>query len=199
MRTKTGDKEKDILEAAISVFAENGYHNAKIQKIAILAGVAIGSVYVYYKNKEAIFSKIVERLWTDLYNQLQQIDDRADISTAEKFDALIDVLFDAFFDKPFLARAIISEGNNQIAKDNNAYMEPYRNFMTLGEKIVEDGIKENIFNPNIDIRIVRSFIFGGFRFLLYQWACAPQDSSLSLIRQNVKFFCKKGMLNSNIA
>ena len=46
MRVKEGNKEKDIIEAAISIFAKDGYRNAKISKISDAAKVATGSVYI---------------------------------------------------------------------------------------------------------------------------------------------------------
>jgi Transcriptional regulator len=207
MRIKEGNKEKDILNAAVKVFAEHGYQNAKMHKIAEIAGVSTGSVYVYYKNKEAIFVKLVEQLWADLLNQLIVIEKRTDISAVDKFDSLIDILFDAFVDKPSLALAIINERNdiinesiinkrNDIIKQHHiVFMGHYHKFMDLGEKIVLDGVKTKTFNPNFNTKIIRSFIFGGMRILLHQWARDPENTSMNQLRQNVKYFCKRGMLN----
>jgi TetR/AcrR family transcriptional regulator, fatty acid metabolism regulator protein len=195
MRVKEGNKEKDILNAAVKVFAEHGYQNSKMQKIAEIAGVSTGSVYVYYKNKEAIFVKLVEQLWADLLNQLIVIEKRTDISAVDKFDSLIDILFDAFIDKPSLALAIINERNDIIKQNYIIFMGHYHDFMDLGEKIVLDGVKTKTFNPNFNTKIIRSFIFGGIRILLHQWARDPKNTSLNQLRQNVKYFCKRGMLN----
>ena len=195
MRKKEGNKEKDILDAAVKVFAQSGYQNAKIQSIAKMAGVATGSVYVYFKNKEDIFVKLVEQLWSDLLEQLTVIEKRKDISAADKFDSLLDILFDAFIDKPSLALAIINERNDVIKPKHAEFMGRYKDFMSLGEKIVLEGIKDKIFNSNLKTKIIRLFIFGGIRILLHEWANDHKNISINELRQSVKYFCKRGMLN----
>lgn len=195
MRTKEGNKEKDILDAAIKVFAEYGYQKSKMQKIAETAGVSTGSVYVYYESKEAIFIQLVEQLWSDLHRQLISIEKREDLNAINKFDSLIDILFDAFIDRPNLALAIVSELNDALEQTHKAFLGSYRQFMELGKKIVLKGIEEKIMSPNFDTEIIGSFIFGGVRILLHQWAHDPKNISINLLRQNVKYFCKRGMLN----
>ena len=56
-------KAELILNAAIAVFAEHGYHQAKMAKIAEVGGVSAGSLYLYFKNKASILSHIFEMTW----------------------------------------------------------------------------------------------------------------------------------------
>ncbi len=72
MRTREGNKERAILEAAIAVFADHGYHGARVSAIARRAGVATGSVYLYFPNKEAILLRIFDDLWSWLSHQLTE-------------------------------------------------------------------------------------------------------------------------------
>lgn len=194
MRTREGNKDSAILEAAVKVFAEKGFHNAKIHTIAEQAGVATGSVYVYFKNKEAILLTIFESLWEKLYFQLKNIVCRNDISALDKFDSLIDLLFDSFIENPSLAIVFVNEQNQLQQRMPGKFFHYYDGFMDLGEGIVSEGIKNSLFNPNIDVKIIRSFIFGGLRNLLHQWAQNPHTLSLNGIRQNVKYFAKRGLL-----
>src|SRR5512138_1463998 len=60
-RPAGGDKREAILRAAISVFAHNGYFNSKVADIAREAGVADGTVYLYFKSKEEILHSIFDR------------------------------------------------------------------------------------------------------------------------------------------
>ena len=61
VRAAVGDKREAILRAAISVFAHNGYFNSKVADIAREAGVADGTVYLYFKSKEDILHSIFDR------------------------------------------------------------------------------------------------------------------------------------------
>ena len=61
VRAAVGDKREAIMRAAISVFAHNGYFNSKVADIAREAGVADGTVYLYFKSKEDILHSIFDR------------------------------------------------------------------------------------------------------------------------------------------
>src|SRR3954465_2987789 len=61
VRAAGGDKREAILRAATSVFAHNGYFNSKVADIASEAGVADGTVYLYFKSKEEILHSIFDR------------------------------------------------------------------------------------------------------------------------------------------
>src|SRR5690349_3135148 len=61
LRVAGGDKREAILRAAIRVFAHNGYFNSKVADIAREAGVADGTVYLYFKSKEEILHSIFDR------------------------------------------------------------------------------------------------------------------------------------------
>ncbi len=60
-RPAVADKREAILRAATHVFARNGYFNAKVADVARVAGVADGTVYLYFKSKEEILRSIFER------------------------------------------------------------------------------------------------------------------------------------------
>ncbi|MEM6534414.1 MAG: TetR/AcrR family transcriptional regulator [Pseudomonadota bacterium] len=65
-RQKVEEREQAILDAALSVFVEHGYRGARIAEIARRAGIAEGTIYIYYKTKVDLMNAIVARFWTDL-------------------------------------------------------------------------------------------------------------------------------------
>ena len=60
LETKINPKYKQIIDAAVIVIAENGYHQAQVSKIAKQAGVADGTIYLYFKNKEDILISVFQ-------------------------------------------------------------------------------------------------------------------------------------------
>ncbi|MGQ9644846.1 MAG: TetR/AcrR family transcriptional regulator, partial [Ignavibacterium sp.] len=100
MRRKEGNKEQDIITSAIEVFAVDGYHEAKISKIAELANVATGSVYLYFESKEDLLIKIFSDLWFKLISLVNTINQRDDLSSTEKLEGFIDTVFDVFTANP---------------------------------------------------------------------------------------------------
>jgi TetR/AcrR family fatty acid metabolism transcriptional regulator len=195
MRKKEGNKETDILSAAISVFAESGFFDAKISKIAELAKVSIGSIYVYYDNKDDLLYKIFEKIWGGLYENLNDLVSRKDLSMVEKYDAMIDMIFDTFTENSATAIVIAHEQQRILMRSPERFTPNYEKFVNLGEKIVKEGIKKGTFNPNINVNIFRHFLLGAFRDLINSWAISPKEFPLGTMRQNIKFLSKYGLLN----
>ncbi len=193
MRLKEGNKEKDILEAAIKVFAEDGYYGSKITKIADMAGVATGSVYVYFDNKESLLKRIFDDLWNQLYSELKLVTENKRLSPLEKLDAVIDSIFDLFTENPSLAVVFVNE--QPILRRNSQGNFPNYNekFLDMGEVIIKEGVNSGLVTENIDIKIFRHFILGAIRHLLQQWAEDPKEFSLNKIRQNIKYILKNGI------
>jgi TetR/AcrR family transcriptional regulator, fatty acid metabolism regulator protein len=195
MRIKEGNKEEDILRAAVKVFADSGYHDSKMSKIAEVAGVATGSLYVYYKNKEQILLKIFDMVWEKLYKNLLKLVSRYDLNPIEKFDSMIDMIFDAFTESPSIAIVIANEQHHLQFRRKDEFTQYFEKILNLGEKIISEGIKNKTFNPNVDIKIFRHFFLGGFRELITKWAINNEEYKLNRIRQNIKFLAKNGILN----
>jgi TetR/AcrR family fatty acid metabolism transcriptional regulator len=194
MRKKEGNKGNAILEAAIKIFAEKGFHISKIQNIAVMANIATGSVYLYYKSKEAILAAIFEQLWKKLYLELNSVAGKPDLSPTEKFDFLVDLLFDTFSENSALAIVFVNEQQNIKHSDNNEFSRYYNGFMELGEKIVLEGQEKNVFHRDVDVEITRIYVFGGLRLLVRQWAHDPENVSITKIRENVKNLTKHGLV-----
>src|SRR2546422_8241652 len=79
-RPAVADKRAAILRAAIRVFAHNGYFNSKVADIARAAGVADGTVYLYFKSKEeilhSIFDRSVDEAIADARKRLKKLNDQ---------------------------------------------------------------------------------------------------------------------------
>jgi TetR/AcrR family transcriptional regulator, fatty acid metabolism regulator protein len=193
MRKREGNKEQAILDAAVAVFAKDGYYHAKISSIADLAGVATGSIYLYYENKEGILLTIFDRLWSELTDGLRIIVKRSDIDPAQKLDLVIDNFFGLFIANPSIASVFVNEQHRLINNKRGNVAKHYNNFFDLAEEIIREGVRKKIFSTDIDIKLFRHFITGGLRNLLGQWAQQSQTLTLDSIRQNVKNFMKHGL------
>jgi TetR/AcrR family transcriptional regulator, fatty acid metabolism regulator protein len=193
MRKREGNKEKDILEAAIKVFAEQGYYQAKIAKIAEVAGIAAGSVYLYFRNKENILERIFQDVWKKLYREFQILDQRTELELIEELNGMVDLLFSEFTANRSLAIVFINEHSLSLQKGIGIHGEYYENFLTLAEKILQTGIDNGDFDANIDSHNYTYFVFGGLRLLLRQWALDPALFPLEETQNNIKIALKNGL------
>ncbi|HSO00045.1 MAG TPA: helix-turn-helix domain-containing protein [Candidatus Nanopelagicales bacterium] len=90
------DRRLELLRAARTVFAERGYHEAKIDDIVALAGVAKGTFYLYFRDKRAIFGELVDGLFARLGGAILHVDPVADVESQIKHNirAVVAVLLD---------------------------------------------------------------------------------------------------------
>jgi TetR/AcrR family transcriptional regulator, fatty acid metabolism regulator protein len=197
MRTKTPEKEHAILDAAVKIFSEKGFHKAQVSKIAETAGVAAGTVYLYYKSKDDILLTVFESVWKKLYTDLKNICSDKSALPIDKFDAMIDMLFDVFSDNRPLALVIIHEQNHIERTHPDRFTPYYQKFLNLGEDIMKEGIFHNTFDQNMDPRFFRVFMIGGLRNLIDYWAHHPTSIPMTIIRKNVKSVSKRGILSKH--
>lgn len=194
MRRRSGDKQKSIANAAVKVFARDGFHGAKITRIAEEAGVATGSVYLYYRNKESILHHLFSELWQAMHDSFESLLERKDCSAQEKIELLIDNIFDLFSQNPPLALLFVNEQHHLLREGTGEFMHYYIDFLRMGEQVVRDGIRRGEFTTDIEPRSFTNFVFGGIRQLLHQWARAPRQFPLNTIRRNIKDITMHGLL-----
>ncbi len=193
MRTREGNKEQAILEAAILVFAKYGYHNAKIYQIAQKAKVATGSVYVYYKNKEDLLQTIFHNMWQHLYQQLEGVTSKTELEPLEKIDSMIDFILDLFDGNPALAVVYVNEQIHML-RNKSKFTKYYDQFLEMGEDVVKEGINAGVFTNEINMDIFKGYIFGAIRNLVHKWAEDHEKYPINNIRKNIKYLLKNGIL-----
>ena len=197
MRTKEPGREQAIIDAAIAVFAEKGFHKAQIAKIAETANIAAGTIYLYFESKDDILLKTFDTVWKKLHDNLKLVINNKVLSSIEKFDLMIDILFDEFTGNKQLAKVIIHEQNNMQLTHPDRFTPYYDKFLDLGEDIMKEGIFTNSFNPGMDAKLFRVFMIGGLRNLIDHWAQQSTKVSLNAIRMSIKEVTKGGILHSS--
>lgn len=199
MRLREGDKGQDILRAAIEVIANDGYHSAKISKIAERAGVSSGTVYLYYDNKESLLHAILDRLWQNLASELTRLMQLPELTALEKLDGAVDLFFDTCAANPSLAIVFVNEQALLLQRGTGTFVTYYNAFLEHARELIRQGIENGTFNPHLDLKVMHHFILGGLRSLVHEWARNPQEFPLGNVRQAVKYFIKNGLLRQRIA
>ncbi len=102
------DKRARILEAAIKVFAEKGYHGSRVSDIAAEAGIAYGLVYHYFKNKEEILATIFEERWSGFIEAVDAIAS-GPTSTEDKLVSVAALILNAYRVRPDWVKVLVLE------------------------------------------------------------------------------------------
>ena len=127
-RSSSADKRRLILDAAVRVFARQGFHTCRVSDIADEAGVAYGLVYHYFSSKEEILDTLFLERWDVMLAAIDQADRQLG-SAREKLGAIASFIVDSYRHDPELMKVIIVEvtraantfGRTHLAKIEEAY------------------------------------------------------------------------------
>jgi AcrR family transcriptional regulator len=103
------DKRKQILKAAVKVFAEKGYHGCRISDVAEEAGVAYGLVYHYYGNKDGLLASVFDTNWSVFAKAINDIADTPGMTMFEKLRQIVEAAFQAFEMFPLVVKVLVLE------------------------------------------------------------------------------------------
>jgi len=105
-------RRRAILEAALAEFAERGYAAARLDDVAARAGVAKGTLYLYFAHKEALFEQLIRSAVSPLIDRFAGLAAAADLSALEALDKFFDLFRTEVLgtDRKLLLRLIIAEG-----------------------------------------------------------------------------------------
>jgi TetR/AcrR family fatty acid metabolism transcriptional regulator len=106
--TARRDKRALILDAAIKVFADKGYHGSRVSDIAGEAGIAYGLVYHYFKNKEEILATIFEERWSGFIEAVNDIAS-GPTATADKLVSVAALILNAYRVRPDWVKVLVLE------------------------------------------------------------------------------------------
>lgn len=194
MRLKKEEKARNILNAAIKVFAEDGYRDAKISRIAQEAGVAHGSVYTYYKNKEDLLFKMIAGIWQELSRKIDAISDDPELDPLQKVHKMVATTFDVFTANPKLGLVVIKEHNELRKKGLDASRSEYEQLIISFSKTFSQGVKQGFFDPTIDPTTFLHFTFGGLYHLIHRWADNPRLFDIDVMRQQSAYFIQQSLI-----
>jgi len=164
----SGDKRERILDAAELIFAQRGFFSARVSEIAREAGVADGTIYLYFKSKDDLLISLFESRMERVNNTL--CDAIASGKTAtEKLTLFIRTQLQMVRDNPNVAEVLTVE-LRQSSKFMKEYANPrFGDFLRLLADIVAEGQASGEFNPDVPPTIVARMIFGTVDELALAW------------------------------
>ena len=166
------DKRKNIIRAAIEVFAEKGFHRSRVSDIAREAGVADGTIYLYFKSKDDILITIFEERMEMLIREARRV-------------------VDATPDPPSKLRAFARFHMGQVEENrslasvfqvelrlSNKFMKEYapqrlREYLDIVGDIVRAGQADGSFRQDNNPIVVRRAFFGALDEIAMQWTLTP--------------------------
>lgn len=171
-------KFKQIIDAAVIVIAENGYHHAQVSKIAKQAGVADGTIYLYFKNKEDILISLFQEKMGSFIEKIAE-DIAGNNRAVDQLLTLIEKYFLLLSEDHHLAivnQIELRQSNKELRLKINEVLKGY---LKVVEGIIRFGIQNNEFRSDLDIRLARQMIFGTIDETVTTWVMNDQKYDLS--------------------
>jgi TetR/AcrR family fatty acid metabolism transcriptional regulator len=183
-RAPVADKREAILRAATHVFARNGYFNSKVADIARVAGVADGTVYLYFKSKEEILHSIFERntgeAMAEGRRQLAEITD-----AREKLRRIATLHLERLGADRDLAVVFQVE-----LRGSTKFMEAFSaaglaEYLRLIREAFEEGQRAGVFRGDLNAKVVAKVLFGALDEMATNWILSKRRYKLAPMADEV--------------
>jgi len=177
-RTARADKFSVILRAAAKVFARSGYFNAKVSDVARAAGVADGTVYLYFKNKDdllsSIFTVAMDEFISRARAELASIDD-----PREQLRHFAHLHFESLERDRDMAIVFQIE-----LRQSTKFMEQFSatklaEYFQIIREIIEAGQRRRVFRAQLNSKVVAKILFGALDEMATNWVLSHNNYSLT--------------------
>jgi TetR/AcrR family transcriptional regulator, fatty acid metabolism regulator protein len=182
---RQADRRRQILAAAVKVFAEKGFHACRVGDVAEEAGVAYGLVYHYFESKEDLLETIFRTTWTEMLARVNEVEE-ARVPAAEAVRQVTALLLRTWRRDPDLVRVLVREvTRNQHVQEE---VEELTQAMDALERIVRRGQESGEFRSELDARLAAVVFYGALEEVLSGWVLGQlpdRDEDITRAEQNV--------------
>ncbi len=186
------EKYQRILDAALEVFASKGFHEAKVTEIARIAGVADGTIYLYFKNKDDLVVSLLE-------TKVAYINDLMKRSVAVIADArdrvhhMVRFHVRLAYEDPALTRFLTIELRRGSAFVEKHAQKAVKTYLETWCDALQLGQRQGHFRPELDVHIVKHLVFGALDFACMAWVTNPDrtvDQLNRIMRETTDLFLR---------
>jgi TetR/AcrR family transcriptional regulator, fatty acid metabolism regulator protein len=162
------DKRRAILDAAITVFARQGFHSARVSDVAAEAGVAYGLVYHYFDSKDQMLNELFSERWQLLLEASREVQE-SDASPRNKLAGVANFIIESYRHEPELMKVIIVEVTRAANSFGRTHLPEIRKAYDLVAGIVADAQRTGEFRDDVDPNFSAMVFYGAIEQLLTGW------------------------------
>jgi TetR/AcrR family fatty acid metabolism transcriptional regulator len=162
------DKRRLILDSAIHVFADQGFHHCRVSDVADAAGVAYGLVYHYFDSKEEILNTLFSERWQLMLDAITEIDSQS-VPARDKLYMVGSFIIDSYRHEPQLMKVIIVEVTRAANSFGREHLDKIREAYSMIAAIVDGARKDGSFKSDISAEFAAMCFYGAIEQLLSGW------------------------------
>ena len=189
-RVEKNNKYHQILEAAVKIFARQGFHQSTVAQIAKEAGVADGTIYLYFKNKNDILVQFFSYRAKQVFVSFREAVDEAETSADKLRNLVLRQLAEFQRDKDgAVVYQVETHQNSRLAEAQIKEMS--KMYRDLISEIVEQGQQEGAIRRDLYVGLVKRFIIGAVDEVINTWLHSDGEYDLvSMADPLVELFLK---------
>jgi len=162
------EKRRVILDAAVRVFAQRGFHTCRVSDIADEAGVAYGLVYHYFSSKDEILNTLFQERWDLMLQAIAEADAEHPAPRA-KLQAIADFIVDSYRYDPDVMKVIIVEVTRAANTFGRTHLGRIREAYDRIAAIVSRAQADGVFRHEIDPQFAALAFYGLVEQVLTGW------------------------------
>ena len=194
---KDPDKPQQIVEAAIRVFARNGYYNSRVSDIAREAGIASGTIYLYFKTKDEILVTLFRDRMAAFVAQLRR-EIAAEPDPVAKIRRLVGVHFAVLEQNPALAEVVQVELRQGHKFFRGASAHEVSAYFELIGSILEEGVAAGRFHADLPVKVATKMLFGAMDQMATSWVLGKRGYRLVDAADAVATIFLKGVTRDGV-
>lgn len=186
------DKHDQIIEAAVRVFARSGYYNSRVSDIAKEAGIASGTIYLYFKTKDEILVSLFREKMASFVAYLAKAISQEPDALA-KLRRLIALHFRTLEENPELAEVVQVELRQGQKFFRGASANEVTGYFNLIASVLEEGVRAGLFREDLPVKVGTKTLFGALDQIATSWVLGKRSYKLSETADAVADIFLKGL------
>ena len=182
MAEQTTDRRRELLDAAVRVFAEKGFHASRVGDIAEDAGVAHGLLYHYFRSKDEVLETIFRDVWELLAADTQRIE-QSDVPLREQLRRFARIYLGSWLVTPELVAVLVRE----VARspELGSRIDDVRGVFNSLQRMIEAAQKRGEVRPDCDARLAAWVVYGALEEILTGWVLGQLPGEEADVEQAV--------------
>ena len=160
------DKRRQLLDAAVRVFARKGFHASRVGDIAEEAGVAHGLLYHYFKSKDQVLEAVFHENWSVLVARIESVEE-TDEPAADQIRHIAAIVLRTWLHLPDVVRVVIQEFGRspELAERIGELTRP----IEVLQRVIARGVERGEFRADVDPAFAATVVYGSIDELLTAW------------------------------
>lgn len=190
-------RRREILESAVRVFAENGFVDSRIRDIAAGAGVAEGTIYLYFEGKEDLlltaFRDVVGEFCTSIRSVLS-----ADLPFERRIEIFIREQFERIEAQPALAAVLLLESRQTSTFYSGAVRDVLRRYAGAIDDLLASGLADGTVREDADLATARRVLIGALEEIELEWLIGDRTRPLAPTAPTVADVFVRGLTSRTV-